>query len=86
MCDHCIKRDRAYVELSDKDKDAVDVLQVVSGSALTALALQVGPGSEEFMNAYMSAGDALDIALGILPAPEVPDTIPSEWADPPNVA
>jgi len=86
MCDHCIKRDRAYTALSDKDKDAVDVLQVVSGSALTALVMKVGPDSEEFMNAYMAAGDAIDIALGILPVPEAPDTIPSEWSEPPAVA
>lgn len=77
MCDHCVKRERAYNELSDSDRDAVDRLAAQASQELNRLAL-TGAEQQAFDEAYVNYGDSLDILMGIIPAPSVPDS-PPDW-------
>lgn len=77
MCDHCVKRERAYNELSDSDRDAVDRLAAQASLEMDRIA-RSNPTQEDFDAAYVAYGDSLDILMGIIPAPSVPDS-PPDW-------
>lgn len=80
MCDHCVKRKRAYKALSTEERDAVDTFAESSNAKLGML--NVLDDQEAFETAYVAFGDSLDILLGIA-TPVVPDSPPADWTDPP---
>jgi hypothetical protein len=78
MCDHCVKRDQAFAKLSPQEVAHVEQFQLDAAMRLTMLAVESGPDSEAFLNAYVQTGDDLDVLLGIMDPPAAPDTLP-DW-------
>lgn len=65
MCDVCIKRDRAYGQLSDEDQQAVDLLNEQWRPQLDMLADQ--EDERAFEDRLIQYGEALDILLRLTP-------------------
>jgi len=88
MCDHCVKRERAYVAATPDVRDAADRIQAQQAREYMEYTFQGmlsgrEPTDQDVRNLeeiQLRFGDDLDILLGIVPAPSVPDTLPPNWA------
>jgi hypothetical protein len=81
MCDHCVKRSKAYEGLPADQQAAADAFAAQAEPALNLLMITAA-SQEEFENAYIEFGDGLDTLLGIGSATSTaPDFFPADWAD-----
>ena len=76
MCDHCIRRERAFQALSDEDKRAADDFAGQSNARLIASAMLNGGQPDEEL--WLEEGAKMDVMLG-LRVPAVPDVVPPDW-------
>jgi hypothetical protein len=84
MCDHCVKRSKAYDGLSAEEQSAADAFSAQSEPQLAMLMIM--GSQDDFENAYVEFGDTLDTLLGIGSSPAT-DFVPPDWsAEPPDWA